>query len=249
MEITVTKTSLEEIQPFRHLFLQENHFQFVYNKCHLYGWADTWLFWVDGIKAGYGAVWGENDRADRDAIFEFYITMPFRQLASRILPAFHAACGASIIECQSNDALLASMLYEFAQNIYAEAILFEEHYASHLVVPGASFGRKPVENNSSHDMGGYFLELDGEEAASGGFMLNYNLPYADIYMEVKEAFRGKGLGSFLVQELKKEIYRMGRLPAARCNIHNQASKAALLKAGFRVCGAILKGTIRQAIVS
>jgi RimJ/RimL family protein N-acetyltransferase len=44
--------------------------------------------------------------------------------------------------------------------------------------------------------------------------------------------------------LKKEIYRMGRVPAARCNISNRASKATLLKAGFTPCGFRLKGTIK-----
>ena len=76
-------------------------------------------------------------------------------------------------------------------------------------------------------------------------MLNYNIPYADIYYEVKENFRQKGFGSLIVQELKKEIYLMGRVPAARCNIRNRASKANLLKAGFRVCGFILKGDIKR----
>jgi hypothetical protein len=80
--------------------------------------------------------------------------------------------------------------------------------------------------------------------ASGGFMLNYNFPYADIYMDVKEPFRRMGFGSLIVQELKKEIYLMQRIPAARCNINNKASKATLLKAGFKVCGGILKGELK-----
>jgi len=58
---------------------------------------------------------------------------------------------------------------------------------------------------------------------------------------VKENFRQKGFGSLIVQELKKEAYRIGRVPAARCNIKNKISKATLLKAGFRVCGNILIG--------
>jgi ribosomal protein S18 acetylase RimI-like enzyme len=77
-------------------------------------------------------------------------------------------------------------------------------------------------------------------------MLNYNKPYADIYMEVKPSFRRRGFGSLMVQELKKIIYQIGRVPAARCNINNSISKATLLKAGFKVCGAILKGYIKEA---
>jgi RimJ/RimL family protein N-acetyltransferase len=63
-------------------------------------------------------------------------------------------------------------------------------------------------------------------------------------MEVKENFRRKGLGSFIIQELKKACYLAGRVPAARCNIRNKASRATLLKAGLKVCGFMLKGDIK-----
>jgi len=245
MGIEVIKTGLAEVRDFRVLFLHENNFEFIYNKCHDYGWADTYLFTIDGIKAGYGAVWGANKREDRDAIFEFYLTPPFKKLASVVFSKFHAASGATIIECQSNDLLLTTMLYQFANEIQAEAILFEDHYRTHLSIPGITFEREAQQESSKHDIGGFVLKQNGAAVATGGFMLNYNIPYADIYMEVNENFRQKGFGSLIIQELKKEIYVMGRVPAARCNINNAASKATLLKAGFRVCGFILKGSIKQ----
>jgi hypothetical protein len=76
-------------------------------------------------------------------------------------------------------------------------------------------------------------------------MLNYNHPYADIYLEVKEANRQRGLGTLMIQELKKEIYHADRVPAARCNIKNNISRSALLKAGFQVCGYLLEGKIKN----
>ncbi len=244
MELSVIKTGLEEIQALRVLFLAENNFQFIYNKCHENGWADTWLFLLDGEKIGYGAVWGAERRDDRDAIFEFYLVGPNRKLATMVFEKFCSASGATLIECQSNDMLLCSMLYEFAQNINAEAILFEDHFQTELAIPDVIFSREPEKGTGGNDVGGYFLQQNGEVVATGGFMLNYNKPYADIYMEVKEPFRQKGLGSLIIQELKKEIYLLGMVPAARCNISNKASKATLLKAGFKVCGAILKGDIK-----
>lgn len=243
-KLTVTKTSLDTIQSFRINFLQENNFQFTYDKCHRYGWADTWLIEVNNIQAGYAAVWGQSKRQDRDAIFEFYLLKPYRNIASAIFDKVVSETGATWIECQSNDVLLTSMLYEFTSNILAETILFEDHVETELYIPGVRIGRKISEENSGDDVGGYFLEQQGEMVATGGFMLNYNFPYADIYMEVKEPFRRNGLGSLMVQELKKEIYRIGRVPAARCNIMNRASKATLLKAGFAPCGFRLKGTIK-----
>ena len=245
MTIRIIKTALTEIRDLRGSFLRENAMQFVYNKCHEYGWADDWLILADGEVAGYGSVWGSGKREDRDAVFEFYLSGPFRNAASRIFGEFLHASGASLIECQSNDPLLSSMLYEYAHHIFAEAILFEDHFQSHLAIPGLVFAKGPYAAGNPADVGGYYLEKDGETVATGGFMLNYNFPYADIYMESMEAFRQQGYGSLMVQELKKEIYGMGRVPAARCNIDNQASKATLLKAGFRVCGAILKGIVKH----
>ena len=245
MEIEIIKTGLEEIKAFRVLFLQENNFQFVCDKCHYYGWADTYLFTINGTKAGYGSVWGTHKREDRDAIFEFYLLKPFRKMADLVFPQFHKVSGAIYIESQSNDPLLSSMLYQFSQNINAEAILFKDGFETNLQIPGATFSRKATRESSGSDEGDYIVTQNDETVAGGGLMLNYNMPFADIYMDVKENFRQQGFGSFIVQELKKEAYRMGRVPAARCNINNYISKATLMKAGFEICGHRLLGSIKK----
>jgi RimJ/RimL family protein N-acetyltransferase len=82
-------------------------------------------------------------------------------------------------------------------------------------------------------------------AASGGILFHYNRPYGDIYMETAEAFRRRGLGSFLVQELKRVCYEGGQVPAARCSPNNIASRRTLQRAGFVPCGHILKGAVRS----
>ena len=87
------------------------------------------------------------------------------------------------------------------------------------------------------------VEVDGKVAATGGILFHYNRPYGDIYMEVAEAFRRCGHGSFLVQELKRVCYEGGSVPAARCNPKNIASRKTLQKAGFVPCGHILNGSI------
>lgn len=244
MELKVTKTVLEEIKAFRTLFLKENNFQFVHNKCHDYRWADDYIFLLNDIKIGYGSVWGLNKREDRDAIFEFYVIKSFRKLSNIVFPAFLSASEAKFIQCQTNDHLLTAMLYEFSRNINAESILFEDHYNTNFAKPSVRFRKRATEEGNAMDVP-YIIEQNNEEAASGGLMLNYNMPYADIYMEVKESFRGQGLGALMVQELKKEAYLMGRVPAARCNPKNQISKATLLKAGFKACGFILVGVIGE----
>jgi GNAT superfamily N-acetyltransferase len=62
-------------------------------------------------------------------------------------------------------------------------------------------------------------------------------------MKVGEPYRNRGLGSFLVQELKRNCYEGGSVPAARCNPKNIASRRTLQKAGFVPCGHIVYGTL------
>lgn len=245
LPIDIVKTNLETIQAFRVMFLHENNFQFVCDKCHYYGWADDWMFTINGTIIGYGSVWGTDDRKARDTIFEFYLLPPYRNLASRVFSQFIETTGVIYIECQSNDLLLSYMTHEFSESIVVEAILFEEDVETRLHIPDVKFVRRPIDDDNPQHFGGYMLEYNGEEVADGGFLTNYNKPYADIYMGVKEGHRGRGYGSLIVQELKKEVYRIGRVPAARCGPNNHVSKATLIKAGFKVCGARLKGKIRK----
>ncbi len=247
MKFNVRKIELPAILPLRQLFLQECNFQIRYNACHERGWTDSYLLTSGESPVGYGAIKGQ-EIADRDTIFEFYLIPPFRKYAGEFFLELIAASGARFIECQSNDFLLTSMLYEFAQNINSEVVLFADQAVTTHTIPGVVFRRR-TENDMifEHKLepaGEYVLEWNGEIVTTGGFMLHYNMPFADLYMEVKESFRRKGLGSFILQELKQACYLAGRVPAARCNIQNKASRAALLKAGLRVCGFMLKGKIK-----
>ena len=52
-----------------------------------------------------------------------------------------------------------------------------------------------------------------------------------------------GYGSYILQEIKKACYHAGRVPAARCQITNKASKSTLIKAGMKICGFMLAGRI------
>jgi GNAT superfamily N-acetyltransferase len=245
IEIKVIKSQLKEVELFRVLFLHERNFQFKYDKCHKYGWADTYSFFIDEIKVGYGAVWGKDKREDRDAIFEFYIIEPYRKFANAIFSKFHDTSGAAFIDCQSNDLLLNAKLFEHAQNINAEAILFKDNFQTQFFIADAILQKKIEGADSRADNLEYILTQNGETVASGGLMLNYNMPYADIYYEVNANHRRKGFGSLFLQELKKEAYKIGRVPAARCNINNWISKSAWLKSCFEICGHILIGEIKK----
>ncbi|MDN5287928.1 MAG: Acetyltransferase protein [Mucilaginibacter sp.] len=239
MEFKIVKAQETEIEQHRQLFLAETKFQFIYNKCHGAGWVDNYLFEFKERPIGYGSVWGKDKREDRDTICEFFLDQPFRKYGRRIFDQFIIAANAIFVECQTNDNMLASMAFESAKNINAEAILFEDAFETAFTIDGAKF----VKTRNSDEWDAYSIQKNEDVVATGGFIWNYNFPYIDIYYEVKENFRKQGYGVLIMQELKKEAYKLNRLPAARCNVNNQASKALLLKAGMRVCGHIIIGEI------
>ena len=61
-------------------------------------------------------------------------------------------------------------------------------------------------------IGEWMIEVAGEAVATGGALHRYNPPYADIYMEVAEAHRRRGYGSYLVQEIRRVCYETGPPP-------------------------------------
>jgi GNAT superfamily N-acetyltransferase len=253
MNFKACKTELQKIQPLRTLFLQENNFQIRYHACHERGWSDSYLLTIDDASVGYGSIKGKDELKHRNAVFEFYVLPPFRKLGDLLFSELLKISGAVFIECQSNDFFLSSMLYSFSHSVRSEVVLFNDHTASELHNPGVVFRRREEKDrifeHKMEPVGNYVVERSGEVVATGGFLLHYNIPFADLYMEVSPECRKQGLGSYLLQELKKECYQSGRVPAARCNIENKASKAALIKAGMKECGFMLTGEVRQQRVS
>ena len=87
------------------------------------------------------------------------------------------------------------------------------------------------------------VTMNGEIAGAGGVLYHYNRPYGDLYMKIGERFRRKGLGAYLVQELKTVCRTQGSVPAARCNVENLPSRRTLQKSGFIPCGNIVAGDL------
>ena len=152
-----------------------------------------------------------------------------------------------MINVQTNDSLITVMLHTFAHDVTCESVLFHDKLTTALSPVGATFrgatstevSDVPKDQLKWHGV----VEVEGKVAATGGILFHYNRPYGDIYMDVAESFRRRGLGSFLVQELKRVCYEGGNIPAARCNPGNIASRRTLQKAGFVPCGNILNGSV------
>lgn len=248
MEIRADRTTLKDVQSLRALYLQETNAQIRYNACHERGWTDSYLLTVNGLPVGYGSVKGQEIKA-RDTVFECYVIPSFRSMANQLFAELLSASGVTYIECQSNDPVLPALLYAFGRNIQSPVILFKEGTVTRYTLPGVIFRpRQDADILFEHlhePEGDYVLEVDGKIVGTGGFMMHYNFPFSDIYMEVTEGFRRKGLGSYMVQQIKRECYLAGRVPAARCNMENLASKATMLKAGLAIAGYMLIGEVSK----
>jgi RimJ/RimL family protein N-acetyltransferase len=116
--------------------------------------------------------------------------------------------------------------------------VFRDELATSLPSQGATLKRVTSEKESVlcfQERAGkseWTLELNAKSVGSGALLFHYNHPYCDVAMEINEEYRRRGLGAYLVQELKRIAYEMGGIPAARCSPKNLASRRTLQKAGF-----------------
>lgn len=250
MTIQVHRGEYREVEALRELYRQEAHCQIIHDVALSRGRAEPYLILVEGRLAGYGAVM---TKYDPGRLMEFY-TLPFaRSLASPMFRELLVVSQATQIEAQTNMPLMLTMLYDCACNIVEEAILFEDSLTTRLSCPNTLFRHTASDETGmifphQHEpVGEWVIEMNGAVVATGGFLCHYNPPYGDIFMEVSETARRQGIGSYLVQELKRVCYEAGKKPAARCNPVNIASRRTLQKAGLLPCGRLLAGQVKAAV--
>jgi RimJ/RimL family protein N-acetyltransferase len=250
MNLSARPTSLAEIAHFRELYRREMNCQIIHDSLHFRpNWTRSWLLLENDAPVGYGSIAIAGPWKDKPTAFEFFILPAHRQRSFDFFEIFLRASNPIAIETQSNDPLMTPMLHTFAQNMAAEAILFHDKITTTLTQPGIIFRRaNPDELIKASEDGldtsaDYVLDENGKAIATGGILYHYNPPYGDIFMAVALTHRRRGLGAFMVQELKRTCHELGKIPAARCNVNNLASRKTLQKAGFVPCGNIIAGTL------
>lgn len=249
MTIDVVPAPREDTLVLRDLYRKEMDCQIVLDSWHGRGWTDSYLLRLDGRIVGYGLVGGVRDQP-RETVTEFYVLPVHRGRALPLFRRFVEASRARAIEVQSNDLLLTLMLYDCASGIESNVVLFEDAITTSLSVPGAAFreateaDKERIANQKLDADARWLVEADGAVAATGGLLFHYNVPYGDIYMATAEPLRGRGYGSYLIQEMKRVAYEMGKVPAAHCNVTNTASRATLQKAGMLPCARVLTGVLK-----
>jgi len=252
MELCAKAANVQDILPWRDMYRLEMACQIIHDSLHSRkGWTEPYLLIAGGVTVGYGSVAVGGPWKGKPTVFEWYVVPQYRSRMFDLFSALLAASGAATIETQSNDPLLTVMLHTFAQSVTSESILFQDKLTTAHAPPGAVVRRATPDDAAqllSHELdaeANWVVEVERKVAAAGGVLFHYNRPYGDIYMKVAEPFRRRGLGSYLVQELKKICYAQGNVPAARCNPANIASRKTLQKAGFVPCGHILSGAVSR----
>jgi len=231
-------------------FREEMNAQIVHDSIHRRpGWTLSWLLKSQDLAVGFGSIAIGGPWKDKPTVFEFYVLPEHRTKAFDLFEAFLKASGARFFEAQTNETLLPILVHTYGSDIASEKIVFADGHTTMYPPSGAVVRcvtpadqiRECVEQRQGG--GEWILELDGVEIGKGGILFHYNRPYGDIYMEVTETQRRRGWGTYLVQELKRECYALGAVPAARCSPMNVASRQTLLRAGFVPVGHIIYGKL------
>jgi len=250
MESHAKLSSAEEVLSLRTRYREEMNCQIVHDSIHRReGWTLSYLLDLGSGAVGFGSVAIGGPWKDKPTVFEFYVLPEQRTRAFDLFENFLAASKARFFEIQSNDALLLVMLHTYGQNIASEKIVFHDKLTTALPPNGAILRRVTSEEEIRSCLeqrqggGEWLLEVNGTDAGKGGILFHYNRPYGDIYMEVNEPFRRRGLGSYFVQELKRLCYEIGAIPGARCNPSNVASRQTLQRAGFVPFAHILNASV------
>ena len=250
MQTHAALTVSSMILPLRTRYRQEMNCQLVHDSIHSRpGWTLTYALGLADDLVGFGSVAIAGPWKDRPTILEFYVLPAHRSRAFDLFETFLGACGARRMEIQSNDTLLAVMLHAYARDIWSEKIVFADGLTTALPANGAVLqpltSDRETQQAISDRAGGaeWALHVEGTLAGNGGILFHYNQPYGDVYMEIAEPFRRRGFGAYFVQELKRQAYSLGSVPAARCSPDNHASRKTLQKAGFVPFAHMLNGSI------
>ena len=246
----VHRVELQQIEGMRDMYRHEMNCQVIHDSIHARpGWTHEYLITDGSRKVGYASVAVAGPWQAKPTVYEFFLLPQHRDRMFDAFIALLKSSGVTEVETQSNDVLLTVVLHTFAPAVTSESILFHDKLTTTLALADAVFRRATAEDAGQmaqqelDSEARWVVSVGGVVAAAGDILFHYNRPFGDIFMKVGEAFRRRGVGTYLVQELKRVCYEGGSVPAARCNPKNIASRQTLQRAGFIPCGHILNGTV------
>jgi len=246
--VSVTPVSLADIATLRDAFRAEMATQIVHDSIHARrGWTTEWAINEANRLVGYCSVAVGGPWRDRPTFYESFVVPERRSRSFAFFEAFLESARPPAFEVQSSDVFTTTAALTYAREITIDRIVFRDGETTTYTIPGATVRRvtpmAQIQTAIAARQGGgeWVVELDGAVVGRGGILFHYNVPYGDVYMEIDEPFRRRGLGSYLVQELKRACRELGAIPAARCSPSNPASRHTLQRSGFLPCAQILAG--------
>lgn len=215
------------------------------------GWAEDWLLEADGVRCGFACVAVGGPWNGRRTLLEFHVGSELRSRTFALFEAFLAASAVDSFELQTNCGVMGLLPHVYGAEVVSEKIVFRDGPTPDVEIPGATL--HPLTDPGSlraavaerRGGGEWRLEWRGETVGKGGLLFHYNPPFGDVWMEVDAAVRQRGLGAWLVRQLKRECRELGQVPAARCAPDNVASVRTLQRAGFWPVGHILIGKLAR----
>jgi len=250
MTVSARRADFASVRPWREQFRREMTCQIVHDSLHERpGWVEWYLLSCGSADAGYGAVVTGGPWAGRREAFEFFVASDLRAAAFDLFERFIAESRAGSVRAQTNDPHLSALLLQSCRDIRPEILLFADGTktripsAGAVVRPLSAADRGLIFERTGEPVGDWGLDLGGEIIATGAFATHYNPPFVDLYMEVRPDQRRRGYGSYLAQELKRLAVAADKMPCARCNLDNVASRKTLLRAGMIPCGLIIRGKV------
>lgn len=251
MKPMIQQVSPDEVLPLRTRLREEVNAQIVHDQIHRRpGWTRSYRLQLGDAAVGFAEVAIGGPWTGKPTVFEFYLLPAARVRTVELLEAFLAASGVKFFEAQTHCGQLGDLAQIYGCDVTSERVVFRDGFTTALALPGASLRRlTPLDEihaarERRQGGGEWQLELDGTAVGKGGILFHYTRPYGDVWMDVAELHRRRGLGAWLVQELKRECCELGAVPAARCSPDNVASRRTLQKSGFVPCGHILVGSLR-----
>lgn len=250
MTTRVQRAEYSEIAAMRDAFRREMDCQIVHDSIHARtGWTHEYLL-ADGDAAiGYGSVAVAGPWKNKPTMYEFYVVPERRSRGFELFEAFLAASTPHAFEVQTSDTWSTVMCLTYARDIGTEKVVFHDHETTAHDANGVTLRCMTPDDEIQIALvqrqggGEWVAEIDGAVVGSGGILFHYNPPYGDVYMEVNEPFRQRGIGTYLVQELKRICYELGAIPCARCSPTNVPSRRTLQRAGFVPFAHILFGEL------
>ena len=240
MSIEVRLVGFPGVRALRDAYRREARCQIVRDSVLERGLADAYLMFRGGEVAGYGGVWNEHAPG---RVMEFLVLPDHRADRTALLRAFVEASGATQLEAQTNIPAMDALLEDFATDIRAEHVLFQDGSATNLEFPDARI--RPRTPGDVAPDGEWIVDVAWRPVAAGGILRQCNPPYADLYLEVIPEMRGQGLGSFFVQELRRICQAEGLTAAARCAPDNAGARRALTRGGLVESGMLRAGDLTR----